>query len=89
MTGFILWTHTEIGVSHSQYRKKKKQKQKKNTKNLGGAFGQKMHVNGPLGSKLASRKSLAVGVACMAIYGPAPGFKGRTFELFVLNRRFF
>ena len=32
-----------------------------------------------------SKKSLAVGVACMAIYGPAPGFKGRTIGLWVLN----
>ena len=31
-------------------------------------------------------KSLAVSVACMAIYWPTPGFKGRTFKLCVLNR---
>ena len=40
-----------------------------------------MQVNGPEGYKVARKKSLAVGVACMAIYGPAPGF-----EFWVLNR---
>ena len=29
---------------------------------------------------------MAVSVACMAIYWPTPGFKGRTFKLCVLNR---
>ena len=29
------------------------------------------------------------GLACTATYGPAPGFKGKTFELRVLNRCFF
>ena len=32
---------------------------------------------------------LAVGVACMVIYGPAPGLNGRIIELWVLNRRVF
>ena len=32
------------------------------------------------------KKSLAVGIACMAIYWPTPGFKGRTFKLCVLIR---
>ena len=32
---------------------------------------------------LARKKSLARGVAT---YGPPPGFKGRTFELWVLNK---
>ena len=45
-----------------------------------------MQVNGPEKQKLAREKSLAVGVACMATYRPVPGFKGRTFELWVLNR---
>ena len=31
-------------------------------------------------------KSLAVSVACVAIYWPTPGFKGRTFKLYVLTR---
>ena len=31
-------------------------------------------------------RSLAVSVACMAIYWPTPGFKGRTFKLYVLTR---
>ena len=32
------------------------------------------------------KNSLAVSVACMAIYWPIPGFKGRTFKLCVLTR---
>ena len=32
---------------------------------------------------------MAVDIACMALYGPAPGLKGRTFELWVLNRWIF
>ena len=32
------------------------------------------------------KKSLAVSVACLAIYWPTPGFKGRTFKLCVLTR---
>ena len=47
---------------------------------------EKMQVNGPEGSKLARKKSVAVGVACRAMYGQAPGLKGRTFKLWVLNR---
>ena len=45
-----------------------------------------MQVNGPGGLKLARKKSLAVGVACMAICRPAPGLKGRTSELWVINK---
>ena len=37
-----------------------------------------MHVNGPEGQKLPRKKSLAVGVACKAMFGPTPGLKGRT-----------
>ena len=33
-----------------------------------------------------SWEEMAAGVACMAIYGPAPGFKGRAFEFWVFNR---
>ena len=54
-----------------------------------GEVFKKMQVNGPEGLKLARKKSLAVSVACMAMYGPAPGLKGRTFELWVFNRWFF
>ena len=35
---------------------------------------------------MARKKSLAVSAACMALYGLAPVFKGRTFELWVPNR---
>ena len=38
------------------------------------------------GQVLEKMKSLAVTVACMAIYWPTPGFKGRTFKLCVLTR---
>ena len=32
------------------------------------------------------KKPLAVGEACMVIFSPTVGFKGRTFEFWVLNR---
>ena len=35
-----------------------------------------MQVNGPEGYKLARKKSLAVSVACIAVYWPTPSFKG-------------
>ena len=35
--------------------------------------------------KQGRNKSLAVSVACMAIYWPTPGFKGRTYKLCALN----
>ncbi len=37
-------------------------------------------------NKQERKKSLAVSVACMAIYWPTPGFKRRTFKLCVLTR---
>ena len=48
-----------------------------------------MQVNGPEGQKEARKKSLAVSVACMVIYCPTKGLKGRTFKLCVLTRRDF
>ena len=39
-----------------------------------------------LQAQSARKKFLAVSVACMAIYWPTPGFKGRTFKLCVLTR---
>ena len=36
--------------------------------------------------KISKEKSLAVSVACMAIYCPTPGFKGKMFKLCVLTR---
>ena len=56
MTYFILQAYTGTGVSHSQQRR-----------NPGEVF-EKVLVNGPKGQKLARKKSLAVSVACMAIY---------------------
>ena len=35
------------------------------------------------------KKFMAVSTACMAIYWPSPGFRGRTFKLCVLSRRDF
>ena len=75
VTCFILRGHTGTSVSHSQHR------------NSSGEVLEKMQVNGPEGWKLARKKSLAVGEACMAIYWPTPGFKRRTFELWVLLNR--
>ena len=48
-----------------------------------------MQVNRPQGQTFSKKKSLAVGIACMPVYGPVPGFKGRTFEIWVLNRQVF
>ena len=44
-----------------------------------------MQVNGPEGQKLARKESLAVSLACMAIYWSIPGFKGTTIKLCVLS----
>ena len=41
-------------------------------------FG-KMQVNGPEGQQLARKKFLAVAIAGMAIYRPAPDLKGIAF----------
>ena len=56
------------------------------TQEKSGEVLEKMQVNGPEGQIYTRKKSLAVSVACMATYWPAPGFKGRTFKLFVLTR---
>ena len=56
-----------------------------NVTKLGRGFGQ-MQVNGPKGQKLARKKSLTVGLPCMAIYWPISGFTGGTFKLCVLNK---
>ena len=41
----------------------------------------KMQVNGPGSYNLVRKKSLAVSVACMAVYRPTQSFKGRTLKL--------
>ena len=74
VTCFILRAYTGTSVSHNQHRKTWER------------FWKKMLVNGLEGQKLARKKSPTVSVACMAIYWPTPGFKGRTFKLCVLNR---
>ena len=56
VTYLILRLYTRTGVSHSQHKKKSRQAL------------EKMQVNGPEGQKLAKKKYLAVGEACMAIY---------------------
>ena len=55
VTYVILRAYTGTGVSHSQHRE-----------NSGEIL--KMQANGLEGSKLARKKSLAVSVACTAIY---------------------
>ena len=60
--------------SHSQHRKNWEK------------FWKKMQMNGPEREKEARKKSLVVSIACIAIYRPTPGFKGRTFKLCVLTR---
>ena len=62
-------------VSHSQYRKNRER------------FWKKCRwMDWKCRNKQEKKKSLAVSVACMAIYWPTPGFKGRTFKLCVLTR---
>ena len=56
VTYSFLRAYTGTGVSHIYHRK-----------NLGEVW-EKMQVNGPEGQKSARKKSLAVSVACIAIY---------------------
>ena len=74
VTCLILRICTGTGVSHSQYRGKK----------IGRGFGKNA---GEWTRRVEIRKkSLAVCIACMALYWPTPGFKGRTFKLCILTR---
>ena len=75
VTYFILRAYTETGVSHSQHRKKS-----------GEVWKKCRWMDRKCTNKQERKKSLAVSVACMAIYWPTPGFKGRTFKLCVLTR---
>ena len=43
-------------------------------------------MNVPRMSNLELKKSLTVAEACMAIFWPTPGFEGKSFEIWVLNR---
>ena len=74
VTCFVLPAYTGTGVSHSQHSKKK------NGKGFGKNAGEWT------GRVEIRKKSQAVSVACMAIYWPTPGIKGRTFKLCVLTR---
>ena len=49
-------------------------------------FWQKCRSMDRKGRSKHGKKSLAVNVACMTMYWPTPGFKGRTFTLCVLTR---
>ena len=71
---FILQAYTGTSVNHTEQGKK-----------LGRGFAKTMQVNGPEGQKLARKESLAVSLACMAIYWSIPGFKGTTIKLCVLS----
>ena len=76
VTYFILRACTRAGVSHSQCRKKS-----------GEVWGE--NVGEWTGRVEIGKKFLAVSVACIAIYWPTPGFKGRMFKeikLCVLTR---
>ena len=56
-----MWANTVTGVSHSKHRKNS------------GEVLENMQVNGLDRWQLTRKNSLAVGVACMAIYGPVLG----------------
>ena len=73
VTYYTLRAYKEAGVSHSQHRKKSAEVLEKNAGEWTGRVERR-------------KKSLAVSVACMAIYWPTPGLKGRTFKLCVLTR---
>ena len=54
-------------------------------KKIGGGFGENAgEWTGRV--ELAKEETLAVSVACVAVYWPTRGFKGRTFQLCVLIR---
>ena len=55
-----------------------------NTGKIGRGFGK--NAGEWTGRVEIRTKSLAVSIACMAIHGPTPGFKGRTFKLCVLTK---
>ena len=74
VTYFIMWAHTGTGVTHSQQTKSS------------GEVWKKYRWLGRRGRNKQGKNSPAVGIACMAIHGSAPGVNGRTFELWVLNR---
>ena len=76
VANFILRAHTGTGSRHSQYRN-----------NSGEVWKNADEWTGRIG--ISTEKSLAVGIACMTICGPTQGLKGRSFELWVLNREVF
>ena len=73
VTYFILRAYTGSGVRHSQSRKK-----------IGRGFGK--NADEWTGGVEIKKKFLAVSVACMAIYLPTRGFKGRMSKHCVLTR---
>ena len=62
-------------ASHSQHREK-----------MGEVLEKCRWMDRKCRNKQERKKSPAVSVACMAIYWPTPGLKGRTFKLCVLTR---
>ena len=73
-TYFILRAYTGTGASHSQHKKKSGEVLEKKAGEWTGRV------------EISREEILAVSVACMAIYWPTLGFKGRTFKLRVLTR---
>ena len=55
-----------------------------NIRKIGRGFGK--NEGERTGRSEIRKTSLAVSVACMAVYRPTPGFKGRTFKLCVLTK---
>ena len=67
-------------ISEREPRKRIRHALEPTQEKLGRGFGENAGGwTGPV--EISEEEILAVGVACMAIYGPAPGLKGRTFEL--------
>ena len=57
-----------------------------NTRKNPGENMEKLQVNETERYKLARKKCLVVGVACMEMYRSAPGIGGRTFKIWFLDR---
>ena len=77
-THFILRAHTGICVGYCWHRK-----------SSGDAFETKNEGEWTGKVEISNEDIPDAGLEYMTMYWPAPGFKGKTFELWVLNRRVF